>query len=244
MSTAGEEVSLSRIVRRLVNADPCVRECLARGLVNYSELARRIAASITQQTGTPPNPDSIKVALIRYSKKLRREPEPVPQRKLLEILARSALELRTGISVATVRLTALPRLAEAAGEVIGRARLFFLLQSLTSVTVIASDELFDRIVERVGRENFIRVYRDQTVLIIVSPEDVVGTPGFIAYIANILAENGVNINQIESVYTDTLLVMDTAEALRAFQLLREALEVAKRGVAEARGEVGGYHRGT
>ena len=76
------------------------------------------------------------------------------------------------------------------------------------------------------------MYRDQAVLVIVSPKDVVEVPGFIAHVTGILASNGINISQIESVYTDTILVMKLDDALKAFQLLREAIEVAKKSIEE------------
>ena len=226
--------SFSELVRRIVDADPCIQECLARGLVNYSELARRIKPYIEAEAGREASLEAIKAALIRYAQKLRSKGRETPQGMLLEVLARSALEIRTGVTVATVRLHALPKLAEAVAELAGRTRLLFLMQSISSVTVTVSSEYFSYIEEKVGRDSFIEVYPDQAVLVIVSPREVVEVPGFIAHITSILANNGINISQIESVHTDTILVMKLDDALKAFQLLREAIEVAKRSVEEAR----------
>jgi len=225
--------SFSEIVRRLVDADPCVQECLARGIANYSELARRIKPVAEKEAGRSASLEAIKAALVRYASKLRERGTQTPQRRLLEVLAKSALELRTGVTVATVKLHALPQLAEAAAELAGRTRLLFLMQSISSVTITVSSEYFDYIERRVGRENFIEIYPDQAVLVIVSPPSVVETQGFVAHITSILARNGININQIESVYTDTILVLSLDDALKAFQLLREAIEVAKRSLEEA-----------
>ncbi len=232
--------SLSEIVRRIVDADPCVQDCLARGLVNYSELARRIKPLVEDEAGREATLEAIKAALLRYSQKLREQAPQTPQRRLLEVLARSALELRTGVTVATVRLHALPKLAEVVSELVGRTRLLFLMQSISSVTVTVSSEYFDYIYERLGADSFIEVYRDQAVLVIVSPHDIVEVPGFIAHVTGILANNGINITQIESVYTDTILIMRLDDALKAFQLLREAIEVAKRSLEERppQGEAG------
>lgn len=224
--------SFSEIVRRIVDADPCAQDCLARGLVNYSELARRIKPFVEAEAGKGASLEAIKAALIRYAQRLREKTSKTPQRRLLELLARSALELRTGVTVATVRLHALPRLAEAVTELVGRARLLFLMQSISSVTITISSDYFDTIRGRIGEDSFIEIYPDQAVLVIVSPKDVVEVPGFIAHITGILAKNGININQIESVHTDTILVMKLEDALKAFNLLREAIEVAKQTLGE------------
>ena len=223
--------SYSAIVRRLVDADPILQECLARGVVNYTEVARRLAPLVERETGEAPSLEAIKIALIRYASKLSESPPPTPKRRLLEILARSTLELRTGVTVATVRLPYLPKLVEAAGKLVGRARLFFFMQSLTSVTVTVSQDSFDILKRTVGEEGFIKTYSDQAVLVIVSPEDVIRVPGFIGYITGMMARNGINISQIESVHTDTILVMGLEDALKAFKLLREAIEQAKRSLS-------------
>lgn len=225
--------SLSEVVRRLVDADPCVRECLARGIANYSELARRLKRLAEESAGRSASLEAVKAALLRYASRLREHGAGTPQRKLLEVLAGSALELRTGVTVATVKLQALPQLVRAAAELAGRTRLLFLMQSVSSATIIVSSEHFNHIERRVGRENFIEVYPDQTVLVIASPPSVVETRGFIAHVTGILARNGININQIESVYTDTILVLSVNDAIKAFQLLREAIETAKRSLEEA-----------
>ncbi len=230
--------SLSEIVRRIVDADPCIQDCLSRGLVNYSELARRIKPLVESEAGRDATIEAIKAALIRYSSKLRSQGLQTPQRRLLEVLARSALELRTGVTVATVRLHVLPKLAETVKELVGRTRLLFLMQSISSVTITVSSEYFDYLRERLGEDSFIEVYRDQAVLVIVSPREIIEVPGFIAHITGILANNGINVNQIESVYTDTILVMKLDDALKAFQLLREAIEVAKKSLEEAGGAQG------
>ncbi len=227
------DASYSEHVRRLINADPCIKECLARGLVNYSELSRRLATLIAQDTGVPPNPGTLKVAVLRYAQKLKSTGTRGPTRRLMSVLARSSLELRTGVTVATVRLHALPQLAKAAGELLGKARLLLVMQSLTSITVTISSEYFPQLEDMIGRESFIEVYPDQAVLIIVSPDDVIRVPGFVSYVTSILAENNINISQIESVYTDTLLIMKLDDALKAFHMLREAIEVARRSIEEA-----------
>ena len=228
----GGQQSFSEVVRRIVDADPCVQECLARGLVNYSELARRIRPFVEAEAGRGASLEAVKAALLRYAQRLRERGYTTPQRRLMEVLARSALELRTGVTVATVRLHVLPKLAEVVTELVGRARLLFLMQSISGVTITVSSEYFPYIEEKVGKDSFIEVYRDQAVLVIVSPKDVVEVPGFIAHVTGILASNGINISQIESVYTDTILVMKLDDALKAFQLLREAIEVAKKSIEE------------
>jgi len=220
----------SAIVRRYVDADPLLQECLSRGIVNYTEVARRILPLVENETGRKPSLEAVKIALIRYASKLSESPPSTPRRKLLEVLAKSSLELRTGVTVATVRLPILPKLVSAASKLVGKARIFFFMQSLTSITITVSQESFEVLKNSVGKDGFIKVYEDQAVLVIVSPDDVIRVPGFIGYVASLMARNGININQVESVHTDTILVMEIDDALRGFKLLREAIEIARKSI--------------
>ncbi len=221
------ERSLADVVRSIVDADPELRACLARGVVNYSELARRIKPLVEEAAGGPASFEAVKTALIRYARKLR-ESGPPPAGRLLEILARSSLELRTNIVVATVRLQALPKLVSQLPKLMGRTRLLLLLQAMNTVTVIVGEEAFSEIERLLGPDDVVEVQRGQTVIIVVSPPEVVRTPGFMAYITGILASNGINISQVESVYTDTVLVLSHKDALKAFTLLEQAVRTARR----------------
>jgi hypothetical protein len=224
------ERSLAEIVRSIVDSDPELRACLARGVVNYSELARKLKPLVEEASGLPASVEAVKTALIRYARKLR-EAGTTPGRRLLEILARSSLELRTNIVVATVRLHALPKLAPEVVKLMGRARLLLILQGINTVTLIVSGEEFSEVERLLEADDIVDIQRNQTVIVVVSPPEVVRTPGFMAYVTGILAANGINISQVESVYTDTILVLSHRDAMKAFTLLEQAVKTARKLVS-------------
>ncbi|NPA05760.1 MAG: ACT domain-containing protein [Crenarchaeota archaeon] len=218
--------SVAEAVRRVVDSDPCLRECLAKGIINYSELARRLLPAIERLTGSRPSFESVKMAAIRYAEKLASSMEGI-EGSIVSLLSMSALEVRTGISVLTVRIGALRKLAGLVGELLGSARFFAMMQSLTSVTVIVDDEHLPMVRSVLSDDDIIDLYRDQAALVIVSPKHIVSTPGFIAYVSSLLARNGINITQIESCHTDTVLIISKKDLLQAFELLTSAIEMAR-----------------
>ncbi len=218
--------SVAEAVRRVVDSDPCLRECLAKGIVNYSELARRIRAAVEKLTGGRPSVESVKMAAIRYAERLSRSVDSV-EGSIVSLLSMSALEVRTGITVLTVRISALRKLASMVTELLGSARFFAMMQSLTSVTIIIDDEHLPMVKSVLDDDDIMDIYRDQAALVIVSPKSIVSTPGFIAYVSSLLARNGINITQIESCHTDTVLIISKNDLLQAFQLLTGAIEMAR-----------------
>ena len=53
-----------------------------------------------------------------------------------------------------------------------------------------------------------------------SSEDVEKTPGVMAYLSTLLAENGVNIIETMSTWTDTLFVIEEKDIAKVTGLLR------------------------
>ncbi|MEB3788188.1 MAG: ACT domain-containing protein, partial [Desulfurococcales archaeon] len=117
-------------------------------------------------------------------------------------------------------------LINALPELEGKTRMFLLLQSLNTFTLIIDEDYLDKISELIGGD-IVEEYRGQSALVIVSPKELVETPGFIAYITGLLSGEGINITQIESSYTDTILVMKKQDAMRALEILLKAIDAAR-----------------
>ncbi|MET1101169.1 MAG: ACT domain-containing protein [Pyrodictiaceae archaeon] len=219
------EHRLSVIVRRIVDTDPILQECLARGIANYSETARRIKPLVEKEAGASASLEAIKTALIRYAHRLR-EKEVMPATTPQKILARSSLELRMGVTVIVARHSALEKIVRLLSELLGKARLLFVMQSIAGIVIIVSKEYADYVLASLSND-VLEVSRDRSVIVIASPKEVITTPGFLAYITGLFARNNINIEQIESVFTDTIIVLSPSDAMKAFQLLNTAIEEAK-----------------
>ena len=206
-----------------------MKSCIARGFASYSRLARLLKSVIERQLGQTVSFDAVKAALIRYSKRLSEEPgtgEP-SNPALLELLASSSVELKSDVNVAVVKLEALGKLVARLPRIAGRSRLLLLLQSLAGATIIADTEAYRELKGILQPEEVEEVWEGQSALIIVSPRSVVTVPGFIAYIAGLLASNNINIQQIESVYTDTVMILSPRDAIRAFNIVSTAITMAR-----------------
>ena len=219
--------SVSEAVRRVVEANPSLQECLTSGIVNYSELARKLQPILTSILGRAVSIDAIKMALIRYADKMGRNKLVEFGTRVLEVLARSELEIRTGITVATFSISVLPQIIEMARQLVGKARFFAIMQALTTITIIMDNESFEYIKKLVDERHIVHVMRDQVAVIIVSPIEIIETPGVLAYITSILARNNVNIVQVASCHTDTVLIISKNDLVRTFQLLNEVIELAR-----------------
>ncbi len=223
--------STASIVRELVDSDPFLQHCLARRIVNFSEAARRLQPLVEARLGRRVSLESVKMALIRYAERLA-DQAGSSSRAVLKILAESVVELRMGVGLATFELQALRGILEAVAELAPRARFFSLMQTPVSITVIADNETVKKIVERVGKEHVVDMRLDQAAIVLVSPREIVETPGVMAYVSTLMAQHGVNMLQVESCYTETVMIVSRSDAQKAFAVLEAAIEAAREALGE------------
>jgi len=214
--------SVAARVREIVLRDPILVECLARGIVNFSGLARKLAEEIRAVDGEVPSVVAVKMALIRIAEKLRGGGIEAVEK----IVARSALAVQDSVVVITVPREGISRAFKVASSLGGESRFIQVVQSLRSATIVVAREDAERVLREIGQP--IEVIWDQSVVILVSPREIVETPGVVAYITGFLARHGINITQVISCYVDTLLVMNTMEAAKAYSLLHGLIEDLRR----------------
>ncbi len=218
--------TVSQVVEEIISGDPILRISIERGIVNYTRLAQKLRPAISRALGKEVSLDSVKMALIRYADRVRGREYRVEE-DVLKVLSRSTVEVRTGISIITVRIDAIYNIYPLLSEIALKARFFAVMQSILAVTIALDDEAAEELLNNVNRENVISAQRGYAAIVIVSPIDVMYVPGVIAYISNVLALNDINIVHVESCYTDTILIVSREDLPKAFELLMKHLDMAR-----------------
>jgi aspartokinase len=66
----------------------------------------------------------------------------------------------------------------------------------------------------------VQVMSNLVALVLLSPDRVETTPGFVAFITQLLGGHDINIIEFISCFTNTIIVLDSKDALKAFSLLQ------------------------
>ncbi len=215
--------SIASLVREVIQKDAFVLECLRRGIVNHSELAKRVSEEIARRYGIKPSLSAVKMAIIRFSGKVTGN-----EKRITEIIAKSTLAVQDSVVVITVSKEDLTKVWKVLAEMGNRSRFIQVTQSLGAATIVVAEEDSKRILDIVS--NVLGVIDKQSAIILVSPKEIVDTPGVVSYITSFLANHGINITQIISCYVDTLIVLDSKSAARAYSLLHDLIESLKEKV--------------
>jgi aspartokinase len=218
---------VARVVQELLLAKPVLLAALGMGVVNYSALARALRGEVERRLGREVSEASVKVALIRFRERLSRS---IAEESVLRVVAESSTTLIDDVGLVTLRASDPLALAPLLSGV--RARLLQITQGVHTLTIVTDSEVLEGLLRKVDPKLVEAVYRDQAAVILVSPREIITTPGVMAYLTTLLAVNGINITQVISTHTDTLFILGRQEAVEAYYLLRRAIDEARRAVRE------------
>lgn len=189
------KTSVAEKVKDYISRKPFIANALQREIVNYTALARVIKKEI--KTGSI---EAIKTAIIREKDNIAKEKE-LKEEKIFSLLRNTKINLQDKISV-------------------------IISQKQLDIPHIIAADLGERLVYIVDQtQNYklkkknIKVEKDLVALILKSPEEIEDIPGVVAFISQLLASKNINIKHFLSCSTNTTIILEFKDALKAFSLL-------------------------
>jgi hypothetical protein len=188
--------SVARLVREAIQMRPSLLDALKMGIVNYSALARMLQEEIGEGST-----EAVKAAVIRISEDLSEE-RKLQEEEVRSILKESKVRLQDKIAVliSPIKLDISCLVA---------ASLTDSFVYIVDQTTIAKD-----------MPKQVQVMNNLVALVLLSPDRVETTPGFVAFITQLMGGHDINIIEFISCFTNTIIVLETKDALKAFSLLQ------------------------
>ncbi len=187
-------MTTAQSVRSYLRNKPYLLEALEKGIVNLSELARQI-----QQELKTSNTTATKAALRRFAEELQKHKQK-REEKVLQILKKSGIAVYDRKSVI---ITAKEISAKNGMKVDLPGKFVYLLDRA---------DLPERISTLVKHDNC-------TMIVVNSPEELENTPGFVAFLTTLLAEQNINIIEFISCWTETVIVVEKKDSLKTYEAL-------------------------
>jgi aspartokinase len=181
-------------VRNYLRNKPYLLEALEKGIVNLSELARQIQEELKTS-----NTMATKAALRRFAEELAKHKQK-REEKVLSLLKRSGIAVYDRKSVI---ITAKEISTKSGMKVDLPGKFVYLLDRA---------DLPERISTLVKHDNC-------TMIVVNSPEELENTPGVVAFLTTLLAEQNVNIIEFISCWTETVIVVEKKDSLKAYEAL-------------------------
>lgn len=219
--------SLAEKTRLYIDTHPSVKDCVAKGLINYSSLARAIMKELSLE-----NEEAVMIACRRYAGKLGTTSNH--ELDILRILKDSRLEMRTKTCIITAKneWTVLHKMDNLFKDLWNDNSIMQVVQSASAVTIIADKMMKDRIIDTVGKFNLIKTRDNLVEIVVKSPEKIVDTSGVIAHLITNLSDAGINIEETVSCHTDTIFIVSEKEMIDAYSVLTKAIQNAEETIGE------------
>jgi len=187
-------MTIAQDVRSHLRNKPYLLEALEKGIVNLSELSRQIQLELEID-----NTSAVKAALRRFAAELQRHKQK-REEKVLQLLRRSGIAVydRKSVIITTKEI-----------ETKNGLKVDLLEKH---VYLLDRSDLPERVNALVRHENC-------TMIVVHSPEELEATPGVVAFLATLLAEQNVNIIEFISCWTETIMVVEKKDSLKAYEVL-------------------------
>jgi hypothetical protein len=187
-------MTIAQNVRNHLRNKPYLLEALEKGIVNLSELSRQIQKELKIS-----NTSAVKAALRRFSEELQKHKQK-REEKVLQILKRSSIAVydRKSVMITSKEINTKNGMKV---DLLGKF-----------VYLLDRGDIPERI-------NTLVKHDSCTMIVMHSPEELEATPGVVAFLTALLAEQNVNIIEFISCWTETIIVVEKKDSLKAYEVL-------------------------
>ena len=187
-------MTIAQSVRSHLQNKPYLLEALEKGIVNLSELSRQIQEEIKIE-----NMSAVKAALRRFSEELQKHKQK-REEKVLQVLNRSSMAVydRKSVIITTKEISTKTGMKV---DLLGKV-----------VYLLDRSDMPERTSALVKHDNC-------TMIMVHSPKELEATPGVVAFLTTLLAEQNVNIIEFISCWTETIIVVEKKDSLKAYEVL-------------------------
>ncbi len=206
----------TQLTEKYIKEHPSIKDCLKNGVINYSKLSRKIAKELGIEKKT--SMEAILIACRRFSEKLKKE--KVQEKQIISLLKNSELAIKNKILVAIVdKQIYIDHLQQIQKKIRAKADTFYAIEGTSVITIIVSEKYLDDI-NKLFEHDIMKITKNCALINLKSPQKLENTPGVNAYLCSLFAENGINIYETLSCWTDTMFVVAEDDVGAIMQFLK------------------------
>ncbi|MBI2580952.1 hypothetical protein HYV85_04055 [Candidatus Woesearchaeota archaeon] len=225
-------VTVSAIVKKIVNEKPLLQEGLHQGIISFAALTEKIKPEVEQQLGKNVNDAAVVMALRRHSEDMQKSDD-----RRIRFELHTQLILKTNLAYFSVkRSLELFRKLEAVYKSFDydAEDTFNLIHGNQEVSIITNDKYEKRVMAAIGAEQVTTKERS-LVSISLSPEkNFRYTPGYIFAIARKLYWDNINIFELVTTASELTFIFQKKDAMRAYASIQELIdEMSQRSHSES-----------
>jgi len=206
----------AELTEKYLSEHPSIEDCLKKGIINYSKLSRKISDDLGIEKKI--SMEAILVACRRYENKIKNE--RIIEDRILEVLRKSELEIKNKIIVLIIKKAGyLDKIIDIEKNVQKKSDTFYAIEGSKVFTIITSEKYLDYLSSTL-KNSVIKASKNLAMIIIKSPKELETTPGVNAFVYSKFRENGINIIEQMSCWTDTIMIISEDDIATVMRFLK------------------------
>lgn len=217
--------SISGVVQTLINSDLSLQDALQRRYGNYSAIARVLKPKVEEALARKVKLEALITSVKRTTASYRFQPKD-----LMKVIANSVINLRTDVAKISVEKTSetLRSIREALASY--SEEFFQVLEGISAITLVFDQKLFDDVKSIFGKEKVLDEKRNLAAIVVHSSRDIINLPGCAIAFYNPVSRNHINIEETMSCFTDTIIILKMEDVGRAFAVLTDLKNEARKNM--------------
>ncbi len=215
-------VTVSHIVKKIINSRPMLYEALANDIVNFANLAEELKPQIEKEIGSKVSESSIIMAIRRHAEGIQKvETNKMPFKFNSEII------MKTGLADVTVvkSISLLAKLKQIYDLVdYEKGETLNIIHGNYEITIVISDKHLDKLLKILKGEKLFNVERNLVALSMSFSKDFLYTPGILAKVTRKLSWENVNVFENISTMRELIYIVSNKDAVRAYNALQGLVE--------------------
>jgi len=212
-------VTISHIVKKLVEDSPYIHECLGKGLLNYVYTAEFFKPKIEHELGKKVKTSAIVMALRRYGEDLKRKYD-----SKFPFDYRSEVALKGGIVDIAIQRS--PTLFAKLRSLYNstdyeRGDVLNIIHGNHEISLVTNEKNKEKVLKILEHEKILHIELRLAQLSLRFPRDYIYTPGVILWMVKALNWYNVNIFEIVSTLTEVSFIISEKDSSKGYRALQE-----------------------
>ena len=212
-------VTISHVVKKLVDDAQYIHECLGKGMLNYAYTAEYLKPKVEVELGKKVKLSAVMMALRRYAEEIvRKYDSKFPFDYRSEVTLKSGM-VDIAIQRSQTLFSKLKLLYNSTDYEMGDV--LNIIHGNHEISLITSEKNKKKVLKILEQEKVLHVEEGLAQLSLRFPKEYIYTPGIILQLTRVLNWENVNIFEIVSTLTEVNFIISEKESVKGYRALQE-----------------------
>ena len=214
-------VTVSNVVKKLVNDQILLQEAINKDIISYNLLAKYLRPAIEKELGKGVKHSAVVMSLRRYRDKL----EEKKKQPVFNYFKETILKTDICYLVLEEDPNSLKKVLNIYPQIdVKRGGIFNIIQGNYEMGIITNSRYKKKIVELIGEEKILQIIEDLVVVSLTYSKDFLFTPGIMYNVLRFIAWENINIVTIILTPKELNLVIKREDTVKCYETLEKMVK--------------------